>query len=134
MDTQPTFYTTTWLPFQFFLLVKFLFKDTHREKAHSNKIPTLTRSMNIDVWVVGRMSSLLEILIPKQNFQKKKKRSSYLQSLIGPFCTPHSICFNMASDRAVLHGNFALSISVISPKKQYSSFLKKLFVFRFFPS
>ena len=100
MDTQPTFYTTTSLPFQCFLLAKFLFKDTHREKAHSDKIPTLTRSMNIDVWVVGRMSSLLEIFIPNQNFQKKKKkRSSYLQSLIGPFCTPHSICFNMASDR-----------------------------------
>ena len=74
MDTQPTFYTTTWLPFQCFLLAKFLFKDTHREKAHSDKIPTLTRSMNIDVWVVGRMSSLLEILIPKQNFQKKKEK------------------------------------------------------------
>ena len=136
MDTQPTFHTTTWLPFQFFLLAKFLFKDTQREKAHSNKIPTFTRSMNINVWVVGRMSCLLEILIPNQNFQKKKKKkgSSYLQSLIGPFCTPHSICFNMASDRAVLHGNVALSISVISPKKQYSSFLKKLSVFRFFPS
>ena len=27
--------------------------DTVREKTHSNKPPTLTKSMNIDIWVVG---------------------------------------------------------------------------------
>ena len=31
----------------------FLFKDTHREKAPSNKIPTLSKTMNIDIWEVG---------------------------------------------------------------------------------
>ena len=27
-------------------------KDTHREKALSNKTPTLPKSVNIDIWVV----------------------------------------------------------------------------------
>ena len=28
-------------------------KDNHREKAPSNKIPTLTKSRDMDIWVVG---------------------------------------------------------------------------------
>ena len=28
--------------------------DTHREKAYSNRTPALTKSMNMDIWVVGR--------------------------------------------------------------------------------
>ena len=36
----------------------------------------------------------------------------------------------LASDRAVLNGNDVLSILVVSTKKQYSSFLKKVFVFQ----
>ena len=28
-------------------------KDTHREKARSNKTPALTKSTNMDIWVVG---------------------------------------------------------------------------------
>ena len=31
------------------------FKDTHREKSPSNKIPELTKSMNMDIWVVGTL-------------------------------------------------------------------------------
>ena len=29
------------------------FKDTHREKAPSNKTPALTNSTNMGIWVVG---------------------------------------------------------------------------------
>ena len=29
------------------------FKDTHREKAPSNKTPALTKSINMDIWLVG---------------------------------------------------------------------------------
>ena len=29
------------------------FKDTHREKAMSNKTPALAKGMNMDIWVVG---------------------------------------------------------------------------------
>ena len=34
----------------------FYFKDTHREKAPSNKIPALTKTINI--WVVGTSNQL----------------------------------------------------------------------------
>ena len=30
-----------------------LFKDTHREKALSNKTPVLTNSTNMGIWVIG---------------------------------------------------------------------------------
>ena len=52
--------------------------------------------------------------------------------LIGPFCSHHFICLNMAlaSDMAVLNENHAFSILVLSTRKQYSSFLKKVFVFQ----
>ena len=33
-------------------------KDTHRENAPSNKIPALTKSMNMDIWVVGTTNQL----------------------------------------------------------------------------
>ena len=33
-----------------------LFRDTHREKAPSNKTPGLTKSMNMDIWVVGTLN------------------------------------------------------------------------------
>ena len=33
-------------------------KDTHREKAPSNKIPALRKSMNMDVWAVGTLNQL----------------------------------------------------------------------------
>ena len=31
-------------------------KDTYREKEHSNKTSGLTKSMNMDIWVVGTSS------------------------------------------------------------------------------
>ena len=34
-------------------------KDTHREKAQSNKTPALKKSTNIDIWVVGTSNQLL---------------------------------------------------------------------------
>ena len=33
-------------------------KDTHRVKVHSNKTPTLMKSMNMDIWVVGTSNQL----------------------------------------------------------------------------
>ena len=35
-----------------------LLKDTHREKAASNKTPTLSTSMNMDIWVLGTSNQL----------------------------------------------------------------------------
>ena len=33
-------------------------KDTHREKALSNKTPALTKSANMGIWVVGTTNQL----------------------------------------------------------------------------
>ena len=35
-----------------------MLKDTHREKAPSNKTPALTRSWNMYIWVVGTSNQL----------------------------------------------------------------------------
>ena len=36
----------------------YLIRDTHREKASKNKTPTLLKSMNVDIWVVGTSNQL----------------------------------------------------------------------------
>ena len=33
-------------------------KDTHREKVHSNKTTASTKSMNMDIWLVGILNQL----------------------------------------------------------------------------
>ena len=45
-------------PARFFYQVLFLLKDTHTEKTPLNKTPSLSKSMNIDVWVVGTSNQL----------------------------------------------------------------------------
>ena len=35
-------------------------KDTHREKAPSNKTPALTKSTNMGIWVVGTTNQLFK--------------------------------------------------------------------------
>ena len=37
---------------------KIVLKDTHREKAPSNKAPALTKSTNMGIWVVGTRNQL----------------------------------------------------------------------------
>ena len=34
------------------------FKDTDKEKAPSNKTPALSKSMNMNIWVVGTLNQL----------------------------------------------------------------------------
>ena len=36
----------------------FSFKDTHREKVPSNKIPALTKCTNMGIWIVGTSNQL----------------------------------------------------------------------------
>ena len=43
---------------------------------------------------------------------------------------PILFVLTLASDRTVLYGNVAFSILVLSTKKWYSDFLKKVFVFQ----
>ena len=72
-------------------------RDTHREKAPLDKASTLSKSMNMDIWVVGRSNQLF-ILVSKleKNFRKKKVATGKtLFFVVGPFCTPHSIYLNI---------------------------------------
>ena len=41
-----------------FLKQSIRIKDTHREKAPSNKTPVLTKSVSIGIWVVGTTNQL----------------------------------------------------------------------------
>ena len=111
------------------------FKDTHlfKIKTPSNKTPALTKSTNMGIWVLGTSSQLFvrgsktETKFPKNKVVTGK--TTFF--VIGPFCTHYSIClFLLAFYMAVLYGNSALSRLLLSTKKRYSSFLKKLFVFQ----
>ena len=48
----------------------------------------------------------------------------------GPFCSRTLFALTLAFDRAVLNGNDVFSILMVSTKKRYSSFLKKVLVFQ----
>ena len=71
-------------------------KDTHREKGLSNETPTLTKSLNMEVWIAVTSNKLfIRGFKLKQNFQKNKVvpgKTSFL--MIGSFCILHSICRN----------------------------------------
>ena len=73
-----------------------LYKDTHREKDSSKRTPALTKSMNMNIWVVGTSNQLfITCSYIETNFQKKKVvRAKTPLFEIGPFCAPHCICFN----------------------------------------
>ena len=84
-------------------------KDSHREKAPSNKTPQLLKSMSRDIWVVG--TSNQEVLELKKGFQKNKVVTDKTPFfMIGPFCTPHYFSLTLTSDGAVLYGNDAFAI------------------------
>ena len=105
-------------------------KDSHREKAPSNKTTVLSKIMNIDIWVVGTSNQLfIEVLKLKQNFRKKKEQ------LLANLCYLHFVLpilfvLTLASDSAVLYGNIALSILVLLTIKQHSRFLERNCVFQ----
>ena len=68
-------------------------KDTHKEKAPSNKTPMLTKSRNMSfASLVHQINSLYEVLKVKQNFRKNEVVTGETPIfVIGPFCTHHSI-------------------------------------------
>ena len=71
----------------------------------------------------------------KQNFQKiKLVTGKNLFFVISSFVLPILFVLKLAFNGAVLYENVGFSISVPSIRKQYSSFLKKFFVFRKFVS
>ena len=82
--------------------------------------------------MLHQINSLHEVLKLKQNFRKNKVVTGKTPFfVIGPFCTPDSICLiNGFFSQGSLYGNGAFSILVFSTKKRYSNFLKKVFVFQ----
>ena len=73
-----------------------MIKDTHRSKAPSNKTPALTKSMNMDTWVVVASNQLfLRGSYAETNFQENEAATSKtLLFVMGQFCMTHSIYFN----------------------------------------
>ena len=72
------------------------FKDTLREKASLNKTPVLTKSMNMDIWVVGTWNQLfITGSYTEPKFSKNK-------GVIGE--TAFFLC-----DRSILYSPFCLS-------------------------
>ena len=72
-------------------------KDTHREKALSNKTPALKK---VWIWTFGslvhQIKSLEKVLKLKQNSQKNKLvTGKTLFFVIGAFCSHYSICLNI---------------------------------------
>ena len=41
-----------------FIIFINLLKDTHKEKVPSDKTPVITKSMNMDIWLVGTSNQL----------------------------------------------------------------------------
>ena len=69
------------------------------------------------IWVVGTSNQLFK------NFQKNKViTGKTLFFLISPFVVTILFVLTLASDTAVLYGNDALSILVLTTKKWYSIF------------
>ena len=108
------------------------FKDTHREEAPSNKAWTLSKSINMDIWVlVQQINFLFEVLKLKQNFRKSKEvTGKTLFFVIGAFCTPHFICL----DIGFWQSNFFMEIFGFQLKNGTPVFLKGLAFFKKFVS
>ena len=72
-------------------------KDTHREKAPSNKTPVLRKSINMGVWAVGTLNQLFKRFLNwNKTFKKNKIVTGKTQfSVTDPFCSYHSICLNI---------------------------------------
>ena len=107
------------------------------EKALTNETQKLAQSMNMDmgiwIWVVSPLSQLF-IRTSQTDiffFQKNQVVSGKTPlTLISPFCVPILFVLALAFERAVLYRNVVFSIVVLSTRKQYTNFSKKVFVFQ----
>ena len=81
--------------------------------------------------VVQQISSFKKFLNWSKIFKKIKKLLAKLSSLWWVhFEVTILFLLTLSSDMKVLYGNDAFSILVLSTKKEYSSFLKNVFVFQ----
>ena len=107
-------------------ILNMLFKDTHREKAPSNKTQAFTKSMSMDIWVVGTLNlvfvrgSYNSIKFSKKIKEFLEKRHSFCKV---NFVLPILFVLTSVFSKVVLYGNVALPIIVLSSKKHCSSLL-----------
>ena len=116
----------------------------HRENALSNKTQNLTKSMNMGISLAGTQNQLFIRGSYSQNtvisgktlfnsFQHVALLYLIIMStllVIVPFWASILIVLTLAFGKAVFYGNVALSIVVISTKKWYFRFFKKVFLFQ----
>ena len=90
--------------------------------------------MNVDIWLAGTLNQFfMKGFYTQIKFSKKIKWLVVKLFVIDPFCTiciPNLSLLTLAFDRAVLFGSFAFSIVVLSTKKRYSIFLRKVFILK----
>ena len=73
-------------------------ENTRRGKGPLNETPVCTKSMNMDIWVVGTLNQLFvtDSYTEKKKFPKRSKavtgKTAFI--VIGPLCAPHSFCLN----------------------------------------
>ena len=81
--------------------------------------------------LVRQTNCLWEILKLKQNFQRNKVATRKTPFLVSEqFCTPNFICLTLNSGSTVLYGHVLFSVLVLTFKKLFPIFLKKVFVLR----
>ena len=93
----------------------------------------LQRKRNIRIWTFGllvhQINSLRVTKTGKNTPKNKVVTGKPLLFVIGRFVVAILFILTLVSGRAVLNGNGVFSISVVSTKKLYSSFFKKVFFF-----
>ena len=88
------------------------------------------KSMKMDIWVVSTTNQLFRRGSDTENFFSKNKVVTDRTLLQVYFVLPILLVLTMASDKAILFENVALSILIYLTKKWYSSFLIKVFFFQ----
>ena len=106
------------------------FLATASIKATSNKSFEKYECRHLGGWYI-KSTLYTKFLNWNRIFKKIKQLLAKLRSLLQVhFVLPILFALTLASDRAALYGNNAFSILVISTKKQYSSFQKRVWVFQ----
>ena len=103
------------------------------KKAHSNKTPPLTKSMNLGIWVNDTFMLYKRLLYWNNTFKKKNNKVITGKTplfVIGPFRTAHSICL----DIKFWQGNFVWKCYVSNLStfnwKAVPQFFAKAFAFQ----
>ena len=88
------------------------------------------KSMKMDIWVVSTTNQIFRRGSHTETKFSKNKVVTDRTLLQVYFVLPILLVLTMASDKAILFENVALSILIYLTKKQYSSFLIKVFFFQ----